>query len=271
MADSPYWSIHIDGPVDSRCAQYEAAAVRTPPPGVGFYEEIGAGETRRFALPSLGIGQEGEYRVRVEYNGERAKEGEYRGVVRTNESVFRILPPTPTEQELVKQWLEENPELPWCVFPAGLEIFESHDLIVEYPTSLYAGWKLWGMIRGLAAAFPGAPSAVEPEVFLRTARESPNRVLGEQRIYSRENPKGTLLRTEAAARWRIEYLSAFLTAHGDFPKADEMRLRIAMDYIGLGDYKSAERQLEPAVRSSSQSKATIRAADYMSRLDGATN
>lgn len=262
MADSQYWRISVDGPVDARCEEHQLVGVGDPPPGEHPHVRIGPREKKRIALPGLGLGNEGRYRISVEYRGEGAPPGDLQTRMRTNEVTLRIAPATPTEEGAVAGWREKNPDAPWCMFPQGIA---PETLVDKYPTSLYAGWQLWSRLRSHLGGFPGEPSAADPTVFVESAIGSKATVLYEEhvRVDGTRNEHSTLRNVEAA-RWRRDKIEAFLSAHPDFEKADEMRLRLAMDYIGLGSFQAAERELNRIV--GRKSVASEKAAEYLSLL-----
>lgn len=261
MMDSQYWQVNVDGPVDKRCEEHQLIGVGNLPPGERPHVTVRAHEKKRIALPGLGIGNEGTYRISVEYRGEGAPSGDLRVQMRTNEVTLRIAPATPTEEDVVASWRKKNPETPWCMFPQGTPPETFAD---KYPTSLYAGWQLWSRLRSHLGGFPGEPSATDPTVFIESAIGAKATVLYEERVRVDGTSNEHTLRNVEAARWRREKIETFLSAHPDFEKADEMRLRLAMDYIGLGSFLAAERELNRIV--GRKSVASVKAAEYLSLL-----
>jgi hypothetical protein len=144
---------------------------------------------------------------------------------------------------------------------------DEETMIQKYPTSVYSGWHLWSKLRSHVGGFPGEPSAADPTAFFQAAKEHRSNALYDETIHSEgERREDVTLRREAAAKWREERLEAFLLAHPNFKRAAEMRLRVAMDYIGLGESQKAQRELTTIVSDHAGSVASERAAEYLALL-----
>ncbi len=263
MLLSDRWKVHIDGPIDTRCIEYEARLIACPAPGappasIGIPPE----SSKTVGIDTSGIGNAGSYTIQVEYIGDGAPDGFVKEHLVSDTKTFVIHPPDGVDADVVHSWQEQNPDTPWCMFPSGMRRLT---ILEQYPTSIYAGWALCSRVKSHPGGFPGPPSATTPNRFFEMLEDGYYRrhLLYSENLSSYDEDVRRILRDEEAAEWRRERIGSLLAARPDFPCAGEMRLRIALDALVQGRYKEARDQLTTIQDANSDTKAAKQASEHL--------
>ncbi len=248
---SPWWSVHIEGPTDSRCLK-EGGPVVLGQTAVGEFPHIEIKPKTESVLTygCPGWGNPGAYRVWIEYNGaEVPAQDIYKGKIVSNTCAFNISYPEGVDAEIFNLWRKQNPDLPICEFPLPMDphILKPEVILEKYPTSTYAGWAL--VDKGNNYLRPTNSSNIHIENYMK---ESLNDKYNQS------------LRTYGKSR--IEELQTYLSANPDFPMADWMKFEIAFLSAYRGEYEKAGKVAAQLVQDAPQAKGGIKAKELLTYL-----
>jgi len=185
------------------------------------------------------------------YKGEKVKT--WTGVVYSEEIHIFLKEPTEIDKEAY-DYFEGHP------------LWKKEDLLDKYSTSIYAGWALWARIKSHGGGFMGEPSNAEPEKYFQCLHNPNCSLLYEEQFAGEKKDEWKILRAEKAAEWRDNKIRIILQYHPDFMYADELRLRLAMDYLALDNYEEASSEFNKLADLSFDSIAIKRAKKYLSLM-----
>jgi len=111
----------------------------------------------------------------------------------------------------------------------GEPLSKPDQLFQRFPTSTYAGYVVYGSLKGFASADFANP------MFLRSLETG----LFLSNSYPTENGRMEM-KDEMNAAWWSKWAGIILKNHPDIWFADELRLKLAMNHVALKNYQTAE-------------------------------
>lgn len=242
MLHSPYWELHIDGPVAPECVFTDFS------PGSGNLlgqvpsVDIPANSARRYQLLLSGVCDPGVYRVSVKYFGTRVPhEVCYRKDVESAVAVFEIREAQGIDAEIIDRWSSQHPSKPRGLFPrGGMEpnIVNREVLLAHYPTSTYAAWAL-GIHPGAKLTYASAEEMFED-------LQKPHLERKGRRGQGGEDPEGNpiWITPEEEAERYVRLAGPFLIEHEDHVLAPGIFMRLALAHLVLHQWQQAHDAME---------------------------